>query len=90
MSQKPDDPSEASDALSPEWTEYESAWAVDVAEFGGPLEASRFLLRRKRIFREAAALGIPKEMLTPFAPNRPGFEQRVHDAFGKLAGVAAE
>ncbi|MGL4412720.1 hypothetical protein [Roseinatronobacter monicus] len=78
------------DALSPEWAAYESAWAIDVADFGDPLAASQFLIRRKRIFRAAQAAGISKDMLTPFAPNKPGFEARVKEAFLSVAGVAAE
>jgi hypothetical protein len=81
------------DALSPEWTAYESAWAVNVADFGDPVAASQFLLRRKRIFRAAQAAGVTKEMLTPFAPNKPGFEARVETAFRQIAsaaGMAAE
>lgn len=93
MPQKPDDRSEMPDALSPEWTEYESAWAVNVSDFPDLLEAARFVSRRRRIFREAQALGISKEMLTPFEPNLPGFEERVRVAFSRIidaAGLAAE
>lgn len=78
------------DTLSPEWAAYESTWAIDVADFGDPLAASQFLIRRKRIFRAAQAAGISKDMLTPFAPNKPGFEARVKEAFLSVAGVAAE
>lgn len=78
------------DMLSPEWAAYESAWAIDVADFGDPLAASQFLLRRKRIFRAAEAAGISKDMLTPFAPDKPGFDTRVKRAFLSVAGVAAE
>jgi len=84
------DPDDTPDALSPEWAAYESAWAIDVADFGDPLAASQFLIRRKRIFRAAQAAGISKDMLTPFAPNKPGFEARVKEAFLSVAGVAAE
>ncbi len=76
------------DTLSPEWTAYESAWAVDVADFGDPVAASRFLLRRRRIFRAAEAAGMTRDMLTPFAPNKPGFEARVEAAFRQVAGAA--
>lgn len=78
------------DTLSPEWAAYESNWAVDVADFGDPLAASQFLIRRKRIFRAAQAAGISKDMLTPFAPDKPGFEARVKQAFLSVAGVVAE
>lgn len=76
------------DELSPEWTAYESAWAVNVADFGDPVSASQFLLRRKRIFRAAQAAGLTKDLLTPFAPNKPGFEARVEAAFRQVAGAA--
>ena len=75
--------SEPSD-LSPEWTEYEEAWAVEVADFPSLLEASKFLVRRKQFFRAAHKSGVSKEMLTPFEPNKPGFEQRVFQAFESI------
>lgn len=78
------------DDLSPEWTEENSAWAVKVADFGDPVAASQFLLRRERIFRAAEAAGMTREMLAPFQPNKPGFEARVKRAFLSVAGVAAE
>ena len=93
MSKIPDDPSETPDELSPEWTEYETRWAVSVSDFGGMDEAALFLLRRKTIFLEAQALGISKDLLTPFKPNKPGFEDRIRDGLGhlaKVAGMAAE
>lgn len=89
MPAKRDVRSEAPDELSPEWTEYESAWAVDVVDFENPVEAARFLSRRKAIFRAAQKLGIDKGMLTGFEPNKPGFEKRVHDAFETLAVIAS-
>ena len=81
-------PPESPDDLSPEWTEYENRWAVRVADFEDLDAATRFLRRRKEIFREAQALGIDREMLTPFAPDTPGFEARVKAAFERLASVA--
>ena len=88
MQPKPDDPSEIPDDLSPEWTAYDSAWAVNVSDFGGPVEATRFLLARKQLFKEAQANGIPKEMLTPFEPNKPGFADRVAKSFAAIATAA--
>ncbi len=88
MSKKAKQPSDAPDALSPEWAAYESAWAVRVADFDTPLDASQFLIRRKRIFRAAEAAGMTKDMLDPFAPNKPGFEARVEAAFRQVAGAA--
>jgi hypothetical protein len=76
------------DEMSPEWTEYETRWSVLVSDFASPVEAAQFLSRRKKIFAAAAKFGIPKEMLTPFGPDKPGFEGRVHDAFENLANVA--
>ncbi|MDF0602531.1 hypothetical protein P1J78_17470 [Psychromarinibacter sp. C21-152] len=93
MSQKPEDRSEIHDELNPEWTAYESAWAVDVADFPSPVEAAEFVLRRKQFFLAAQAAGFPKELLTPFEPNKPGFEERARKAFTalpKAMGWAAE
>lgn len=93
MSARPDDKQERPDDLSPEWAEYESRWAVDVAAFGGPVEASRFLIRRKRIFRAAEQAGMTREMLEAFEPSKPGFEARIREAFAAVArsaGLAAE
>ncbi|MBC7153860.1 MAG: hypothetical protein H5U19_04450 [Rhodobacteraceae bacterium] len=90
MSKSDARPPDTPDALSPEWAAYESAWAVDLADFDDPVAASRFLIRRKRIFRAAEAAGISKELLTPFSPDKPGFEGRVKQAFLSVAGVAAE
>ena len=88
MSQKPEISFGTPDALNPEWDSYASRWAVDVADFGSPLEAAEFLARRKRIFLEAQTLGLDKELLTPFEPDQPGFEARVKAAFEKMASVA--
>ena len=88
MSPKPEPDFGTPDDLSPEWTEYESRWSVRVADFPGPLEASKFLVRRKQIFAAALRAGIPKEMFTPFSPDKPGFEARIKSAFEKLAEVA--
>lgn len=88
MSPKQDTNLGTPDALNPEWDAYASAWAVNAADFGSPIDAAAFLMRRKRIFLEAQALGLDKELLTPFEPNRPGFETRVRIAFEKIASVA--
>lgn len=88
MRKTADHQSDTPDALSPEWTEYESAWAVDVADFGNPVDAAQFLLRRKRIFKAAEAAGMSKELLSTFSPNKPGFEARIEAAFRKVAGAA--
>ena len=81
MPTRPDETSDEPDELSPEWTEYETAWAVASADFDSILEASRFLIRRKSFFRAAQAAGLTKDIFTPFAPNKPGFESRVRNAF---------
>jgi len=78
------------DALNPEWDAYAQSWAVDVTDFGDPLDAARFLARRKRIFAETRAQGFPKEMLAAFQPDKPGFEERVGAAFSRLASVAGK
>ena len=84
MADRRDKTSNEPDDLSPEWTEYEEAWAVEVADFDSPIEATKFLMSRKKFFRSAEANGISKEMLTPFLPNKPGFEGRVLRAFESI------
>jgi hypothetical protein len=88
MTAKPETEFGMPDDLSPEWTAYETRWSVRVADFATPLEAAKFLARRKKIFAEAAKLGAPKELLTPFAPDKPGFEGRIAEAFSALAKAA--
>ena len=78
----------APDDLSPEWTAAQSAWAVKAADFANPVEATKFLLRRERIFRAAAAAGMTTDMLRPFEPDKPGFEARIEAAFRQVAGAA--
>jgi hypothetical protein len=85
-----DDHSDIPNELSPEWTEYESAWAVDVVDFGSPLAAAKFLISRKKFFRAAQESGVSKEMLTPFEPNKPGFEDRVLRAFETIKAATKQ
>jgi hypothetical protein len=59
-----------------------------VSDFADPLEAAKFLVRRKKIFAAAERLGAAKELLTPFSPDKPGFEDRVAEAFSALAKSA--
>lgn len=84
-----DDDGEARAPTRAEW-----AWFVTVTDFGGDIDrVHEFLIRRSEIMRAAAALGIPKEVFLPFAPTKPGFEERITAAFGpfpKAAGLAAE
>lgn len=90
---KPDEYQERPDDLNPEWTEYESRWSVNVADFETPLEAAQFVVRRKAFFRAAQSVGLPKDLLTPFEPNKPGFEERARKALTSLnraMGWAAE
>lgn len=81
------------DEDTPEWTDEDFLWAVRAMDFGGHAASLAFLMRRQDILRAAASLGIPKETFLPFAPTKPGFEQRITAAFGpfpKAAGLAAE
>jgi hypothetical protein len=89
MPARRDDLSETPSEISPEWTEYESAWAVDTSDFGSPGEAAKFLISRKKFFRAAEANGVTKEMLTPFQPNKPGFEGRVVRAFESIMAATS-
>ena len=88
MATKPQSEFGRPDDLSPEWTEYETLWSVLVSDFDSPLEAAKFLARRRKIFATAATSGITKEMLAHFSPNKPGFESRVKVAFEDLLKVA--
>jgi hypothetical protein len=72
------------DALSPEWAAYESRWSVQVSDFASPLEAAKFLARRKEFFAATQKAGFPKEMLAGFDPAKPGFIERATDAFDTL------
>lgn len=66
---------------------------MNVADFPSVDAAVSFLLRRKEIFSAAQSVGFPKELLDPFEPNRPGFEDRARTALknlNKAIGWAAE
>ena len=81
------------DDLNREWTEFESRWAVDVSDFPSVDEAAEFLSKRKKFFKAAQEAGFPRELLSAFAPNKPGFEDRARKALAKLnksMGWAAE
>lgn len=82
------------DKENPEWTEEDFMWAASAVDFDGDIvQVAEFLIRRLEILRAAEALGIPKNTFLPFAPTKPGFEDRVAAAFGpfpKAAGLAAE
>jgi hypothetical protein len=75
-------------------TPEEWAWSVRTEDFGGDtFQVVEFLTRRAEILRAAESLGIPREVFLPFAPTKPGFEERIAAAFGpfpKAAGLAAE
>lgn len=72
------------DEISPEWAAYESRWSVRVSDFASPLEAAKFLARRKVIFAATEKSGFPKEMLAKFGPDKPGFEDRMIAAIEAL------
>jgi hypothetical protein len=84
-----DDDGEARTPTREEW-----AWFVSNADFDGDMtRVHDFLIRRAEILRAAETLGIPREVFLPFAPTKPGFEERIAAAFGpfpKAAGLAAE
>lgn len=78
---------------TPEWSDEDFLWPVRAVDFGGHAASLSFLIRRQEIRRAAALLGIPKETFLPFAPTKPGFEERITAAFGAFpiaAGLAAE
>jgi hypothetical protein len=77
-----------------ELTRDDFRWFVSNADFDGDMtRVHDFLIRRAEILRAAETLGIPREVFLPFAPTKPGFEERIAAAFGpfpKAAGLAAE
>lgn len=77
-----------------ELTREDFRWFVKNSDFDGDMtKVHDFLIRRAEILRAADSLGIPREVFLPFAPTKPGFEERIAAAFGpfpKAAGLAAE
>ena len=64
-----------------EATAEDFVWAVETADFPDHDAALAFLIRREEVFRVAAAAGLDREVFLPFAPAKPGFEDRVAKAF---------
>ena len=85
MAQKPQTPlidneGEARTPTAEEWL-----WSIRTQDFGGDTFAVRdFALRREEIVRAAEAAGIPRAAFLHLAPNKPGFEGRVAEAFGAV------
>ena len=78
---------------APELTAAMMLWAVRARDFGGDdMAVAAFLTAREAIFRQAEAIGIPRETFLPFEPNKPGFEDRakVLMKLPKALGWAAE
>jgi hypothetical protein len=76
-----------------ELTDEDMPWFVRSQDCTSWEEAHEFLLRREDILEKAEALGIPREAFLSLDPGKPGFEERVRDAFGQIAdfaGMAAE
>ena len=80
----PNDPPGVPDEESPEWTDEDFLWSVNNADFGGFQAAMGFLARREEILRSAESKGLKREAFLPLMPNKPGFEERVADAFGEV------
>ncbi len=83
----PNDPPGEPDEESPEWTDDDFLWSVFAGDFGSFAESHAFLLRREAILRAAESKGLKREAFLPLAPNKPGFEDRVADAFGEVMRV---
>lgn len=76
-----------------ELSDEEWRWAVRDEDFGGIAGSLVFLTRRAEILRAADIAGIPRTAFLHLFPSKPGFEDRVADAFGavmKTAKHAAE
>ena len=69
---------------NPEWTDEDFLWSVYAGDFGSFAESHAFLMRREEILRVAESKGLTREMFLPLLPNKPGFEDRVEDAFGEV------
>ena len=80
----PNDPPGVPDDESPEWTENDFLWSVAFADFGDHRAVFDFLARRESILRSAESKGLKREAFLPLLPNKPGFEERVADAFGEV------
>ena len=80
----PNDPPGVPDDENPEWTDEDFLWSVNNADFGGFKAAMAFLVHREEILRAAASKGLNREIFLPLLPSKPGFEDRVADAFGEV------
>ena len=69
------------DEENPEWTDEDWLWAVRHADFGSHVAVHNFLIRRREILEAAEAAGIPRAAFLELEPNKPGFEDRVKQAF---------
>ena len=72
------------DGEAREVTAEDLVWAVETSDFPDHNAALAFLMRRSEIFRAAEAAGLEREVFLPFAPSKPGFEDRVVEAFGAV------
>jgi hypothetical protein len=69
-------------------------WFVRAEDFADVAESERFLIAREAFLRSWEARGVTREAFLPFAPAKPGFLDRVREAFREgeaaAAAVAAE
>lgn len=72
------------DGEAREATAEDFVWAVETSDFPDHHAAMSFLMRRDEIFHAAEAAGFEREIFLPLAPNKPGFEDRVAEAFGAV------
>ncbi len=80
----PNDPPGMPDDESPEWNDADFLWSVTNSDFGGFKAAMSFLKMREEIWRAAESKGLKRDAFLPLLPNKPGFEDRVSDAFGEV------
>ena len=84
MAYKDRPPLTDADGEAREATAEDFLWAVDTADFQNHDVALAFLLRREELFRAAEQAGLEREAFLPLSPGKPGFEDRVAEAFGAV------
>jgi hypothetical protein len=84
MAYKDRPPLTDADGEAREMTAEDFVWFVETSDFPDHDAAIAFLMRRAEIFRAAELAGFEREIFLPLAPSKPGFEDRVAEAFGAV------
>ena len=77
MAHKDPRPLTDADGEAREATTEDFLWSVETSDFPDHAAAIAFLMRREELFRVADASGLEREISLPFAPSKPGFEDRL-------------